>query len=68
MPLYDFHCPACSATIELLVRASDEPGCPACGNKHLERLVSRTSPPGKAKGLVKAARAQAAREGHFSNY
>ena len=68
MPLYDFHCPSCDKTVELLLRISDEPVCPECGSKELKRLISRVSPPGKAKGIAAAARAQAKREGHLSNF
>lgn len=68
MPLYDFHCPACDKTVELLLRATDQAVCPQCGGTKLERLVSRTAPPGKAKAMASAGRAQAAREGHLSNF
>ena len=68
MPLYEFHCQSCDRNMELLLRISDEPVCPECGGKHMKRLISRTSPPGKAKGIAAAARAQAAREGHLSNF
>lgn len=68
MPLYGFHCKQCDKDCELLVGFDDKPPCPACGSRRMERLVSRPAPPGKSKGLVKAARAQAAREGHLSNF
>ncbi|MBV5268763.1 MAG: zinc ribbon domain-containing protein [Afipia sp.] len=68
MPLYSFHCTKCDKDVELLISSSDTPICPACGSKKLERMVSRTAPPGKSKGIIKSARAQAAREGHLSNY
>ena len=68
MPLFDFHCPDCAATVELLARASDTPTCPKCGGTALERLVSRPSAPGKSKEIIASARRQAAKEGHFSNY
>jgi putative FmdB family regulatory protein len=67
MPLYDFHCPHCDTQTELLVRASDTPACAACGTL-LERLVGLTAPQLCSKGIAKAARAQAAREGHLSNF
>jgi putative FmdB family regulatory protein len=39
VPLFDFHCQACGAESELLVRGSDPaPTCPACGSEQLERL------------------------------
>lgn len=68
MPLFDFHCCDCGETMELLLRQSDEPVCAKCGGKQLERLVSRTAPPGKAKAMAASARAQARREGHLSNF
>lgn len=67
MPLYDFHCPACDQTSEMLVRADALPPCPGCGGT-MVRLVSGTAPPGKSKGIISSARAQARREGHFSNF
>lgn len=68
MPLYGFHCGNCDKDSELLVGFSDKPCCPNCGSRKMERLVSRPAPPGKTKGRIQAARAQAEREGHFSNY
>jgi putative FmdB family regulatory protein len=68
MPLYGFQCAECDKAAELLVGFSEKPKCPSCGSKKMQRLVSKVAPPGKSGGLVKAARAQAAREGHFSNY
>ncbi|ABE41629.1 conserved hypothetical protein [Rhodopseudomonas palustris BisB5] len=68
MPLYGFHCADCDKDSELLVGFSDRPHCPGCGGRKMERLVSRPAPPGQSKGLIKAARAQAAREGHLSNF
>ncbi len=68
MPIYDYHCKDCDKTFELLLRPSGIPACPACGNQQLEKLLSRTSPPGQTAGIISQARSQAAREGHFSNY
>lgn len=68
MPLFDFHCRHCDATFELLVRSSDTPACPTCGRQDVEKLVSAPAAPGKSASIVQGARAQAAREGHFSNY
>lgn len=68
MPLYSYHCTKCDKDVELLINSSDTPVCPACGGKKLERLVSRTAPQGKSRGIIKSARAQAAREGHLSNF
>ena len=68
MPLYDFRCPKCAATVELLVRSDAQPPCPACGASPMEKLVSKPAAPGQSAELVRSARAQAKREGHFSNY
>lgn len=68
MPLYSYRCNACDQSFELLVRSSDTPACTACGSRELERLVSQVAPEGKSGAVLKGARAQAAREGHFSNY
>ncbi|WP_372528246.1 FmdB family zinc ribbon protein [Piscinibacter sp.] len=68
MPLYDYHCSACQAAFELLIRSSTPPVCPHCGSTQLQRGVSLTAPQGKSAGIVASARRQAAREGHFSNY
>jgi putative FmdB family regulatory protein len=68
MPLYGFHCRDCDNAVELLVEMSERPRCPACGSRKMDRQVSRVAAPGKSADLVKAARKQAASEGHFSNY
>ncbi|GGF77581.1 hypothetical protein GCM10007301_41900 [Azorhizobium oxalatiphilum] len=68
MPLFSFHCATCDKDVELLMRLSDTPICPACGGKEMHRLLSRVAPDLKTPGLMKAARAQARREGHTSNF
>jgi putative FmdB family regulatory protein len=68
MPLYDFRCPKCDKTVELLVRSDAQPACPTCGQAPMEKLVSKPAAPGQSADLVRAGRAQAKREGHFSNY
>ena len=68
MPIYDYRCKDCDKTFELLVKASTVPACPACASMQLEKLVSAPAPQGQIKGIVSSARAQASREGHFSNY
>lgn len=42
MPLYEFHCQACDADSEVLVRSSDWSGtkCPKCGSARLEKKFS----------------------------
>lgn len=68
MPLYDYHCRACGADFELLVRADTVPACRACGAPDIDRRLSRPAPPGTSAGIVRAARRAASREGHFSHY
>ena len=41
MPLYDYDCQDCGERFEALVRGtSDEPVCPKCGGRKLERAWS----------------------------
>lgn len=68
MPIFDFRCLDCNKTFELLVKAATQPACPTCGGQKLEKQVSLPAPQGKTAGILSSARAQAAREGHFSNY
>ncbi len=68
MPLYGFHCPQCDKEVELLIGFSETPACPDCGGTTMTRLVSRPAPEGKSRGIIRSARAQAAREGHLSNF
>lgn len=68
MPLYDFHCAVCDKTIEVLAKMSaPNPCCPQCGGV-MEKLLSKPADPGKTKAILAGARAQANKEGHFSNY
>lgn len=68
MPLYGYHCADCNKDSELLMRSSDVPVCPACGSQKMERLMSRVVAEGPLKAVAKSWRAQAAREGHTSNF
>jgi putative FmdB family regulatory protein len=68
MPIFDFKCQDCDQTIELVVLGSSTPVCSSCGSTKLTKLISVPAPQGKSAGLVRSARAQAAREGHLSNY
>ena len=68
MPLYDYHCKACRAGFELLVRASTVPTCPRCGSTELERAVSRIAPAGRIEAIRASNRRAAAREGHLSHF
>ena len=40
----------------------------ARGSKAVNRLFPAVAAPGKSKKIISAARAQARKEGHFSNY
>jgi len=69
MPIFDYRCEACERSFELIVLSSDdEEVCPHCGSRDLAKLASATAPPPRAPGLLKTARKQAAKEGHFSHY
>lgn len=68
MPIFDFHCKECDRTFELLVRGAVALACPECASENVEKQVSLPAAPGKTSGILAGARAQAAREGHFSNY
>jgi putative FmdB family regulatory protein len=68
MPMFDFRCTACGGTFELLIRGGAVPICPGCAAASLEKLVALPAAPGKSAAIIGAARSQAAREGHFSNY
>jgi putative FmdB family regulatory protein len=68
MPLFSYHCRKCDKEMELLVDSSTVPVCRHCGSRRLDQLVSRVAPPGRSRAMAKAARAQAGREGHLSNF
>jgi len=42
MPIYDYRCQECGKVSEILLRSLDDKdiGCPGCGSKNLERLIS----------------------------
>ncbi len=40
MPLYEYRCLKCDKRFELLIRGDQEPECPHCGGKKLDRLIS----------------------------
>lgn len=68
MPLYTYQCKKCDKIFETLILGSEKASCPACRGKKLDWLPGIPSPPPWSKTVVKAARAQAFREGHLSNY
>ena len=44
MPLFMYECQTCHAEVEILVRGSEVPECPACASKKLTKLVSAITP------------------------
>lgn len=69
MPIHDYRCRTCKQEFELVQLSRDEAAvCPSCASRAVERLVSVPAARKRVPGLVKNARAQAAREGHFSHY
>ena len=40
MPLYEFQCRGCGHPFEILVRSGEQPACPACHSRDIERLLS----------------------------
>jgi putative FmdB family regulatory protein len=47
MPLYEYSCRACGNRFDYLLLGKEEPACPSCASKDLERLFS-------APGTIKA--------------
>ena len=45
MPLYDFACRSCEQQFEARTSADEAPGCPACGSRRTERLITRFAGP-----------------------
>ena len=44
MPLFDYLCPACGKTSELLVASANaKPACPECGKSGLTKLIAAHS-------------------------
>lgn len=68
MPMFDYHCKACQAGFELLVRASTVPTCPHCSSTDLEKSVSRIAPAGKIESIRMSNRRLAHAQGHFNQY
>ena len=68
MPFFDYHCRDCGADCELLVMGTNTPSCPQCHSQNLEKQISRVAAPGRSAELMARGRAQAAKEGHLSNF
>ena len=40
MPIYEYRCGQCADEFELLVFRNEEPACPKCGSKELDKKMS----------------------------
>jgi putative FmdB family regulatory protein len=40
MPMYEYTCTDCAHTFETLVLGQEQPECPQCASRHLQRLMS----------------------------
>ncbi len=40
MPIYEYSCDSCGHEFEELVRGDEQPACPKCGKKKLQRQMS----------------------------
>jgi len=47
VPIYEYHCEGCDRRQAIFYRSfaavEPDPPCPACGGRHLRRLISRTA-------------------------
>jgi putative FmdB family regulatory protein len=48
MPIYSYHCTACDAEFEQLVRGDTRVACPECRGRKLERRMSLPARPASA--------------------
>jgi putative FmdB family regulatory protein len=40
MPIYEYVCRKCRHAFEVLVRGNEQPECPQCGDRKLDKLLS----------------------------
>ena len=40
MPIYEYVCRKCRHEFEVLVRGNEQPECPQCGDRRLDKLLS----------------------------
>jgi putative FmdB family regulatory protein len=52
MPLYDYACKKCEHEFEALVFPGDEPECPECRSRQLERRLTVPARPTGDKGAL----------------
>jgi putative FmdB family regulatory protein len=45
MPIYEYVCRRCRHEFEVLVRGSEQPKCPHCGDPRLDKLLSVPAAP-----------------------
>jgi len=50
MPIYEYHCSKCKKNFETLVMGKEDPRCPLCKTKKVQRLMSACGFVSKAKG------------------
>ena len=43
MPLFEFYCEECDASVELLIDRAEKPPCPKCGSRKMEKLMSASA-------------------------
>jgi putative FmdB family regulatory protein len=56
MPLYEYVCEECRHPFEALVFGEQQPECPACHGKKLQRQLSLPARPPESSGLPTACR------------
>ncbi len=54
MPLFEFYCEHCQNSVELLAARGEKPGCPKCGSKKMEKLMSAAAGRVSTGGLAMA--------------
>jgi putative FmdB family regulatory protein len=52
MPLYEYRCKPCKQDFELLIRSGDQPVCPSCGSRELDKQWSLPAAPSIAGGRL----------------
>lgn len=56
MPLYEYLCPKCDKTVEVLVRTQTEkPECPECGYTKIQKQLSVAAAPAISGGKLSSA-------------
>ena len=50
MPIYEYHCKQCEVDFEYLIEGDDQPVCPKCETKKVERQLSVIASPQGGSG------------------